>query len=872
MKMRYFGLLGVILGIAMMPLRAQNCFSPVESCPTECTDSVIDLAGTVRVSDLGVSEFSGAWEIQDSLIVDIDTLVLNGARLGMLTGSVILVETGSYLRILNGSILTNYQGLWEGIRLEKGSRIQVNESSVCGARVAIAATLDYAGTPSPVRVRNSLLRYNHIGIVLGEYTAGQYPLYVAGTHFDGGPIPSDSILGSSALSFTGVLLRNLVGAEVGDLSTAADSNYFTYHQRGITAINSSLGVYNSVFEQIYNLGLFGNGEAVYSALGNPPGGPYRLQVGTSKLRPTKMKDCRFGVVSSGISNVIVSDNFMWATTDSFEVGIRVTRTDDSVILGENVIADFQDTGIWLSDLPGPGGGLTAVSVNNSRIVGSGAKTRGVLVSDLEGGVNVRVNEISEVHQGVVLQAIPTGEQVRVDVNKIAHAYAGLDTEPSVGILVQDVSEPWVFRNQVLGNCPYPAGGGPCTTLTANNGRIRAVQLEQTLNAAVFSNTLRDAGAGLYVYLDNPGGNVVCNNFRDTYSGLVWDSVQREEFGVLIADTFRVYGLSPDRAYSENRWTSTVSGVDRIRSFAINTSQMDSLFWFHRNAPTYDFPVGTNITIGSALPIHPELGVSPSIDICSLLANIGIGERLPGDSLGFEQMSSSREAELSAWSATYGSAELDHSLYRYLRAAFYAGSSNEAIQAALLRTNIPAFEVLRQHWHAAELEEAQAVWEAISPHNTEEALLHTVWGIRLQTEREGEGSSWSSEDREVLLTIAHTNLADAGSAAILAQSLLGLSLVQDRWEVADAEALRTAEPQKLPTLFPNPANHSVTLQGAEDLTHVLVLDLMGREVWQARHDGSALLSLSTASWPEGAYLVRLQDGQGQYRTEKLLIQR
>jgi len=87
--------LGLILGIAMLPLRAQPCFSPLESCPTDCPDTIIiQFGGNTRVSDLGIEVFSGSWRILDTLTVDIDTFTLNGAQLGMLTGSIMMYGNG----------------------------------------------------------------------------------------------------------------------------------------------------------------------------------------------------------------------------------------------------------------------------------------------------------------------------------------------------------------------------------------------------------------------------------------------------------------------------------------------------------------------------------------------------------------------------------------------------------------------------------------------------------------------------------------------------------------------------------------------------------------------------------------------------------
>ena len=61
------------------------------------------------------------------------------------------------------------------------------------------------------------------------------------------------------------------------------------------------------------------------------------------------------------------------------------------------------------------------------------------------------------------------------------------------------------------------------------------------------------------------------------------------------------------------------------------------------------------------------------------------------------------------------------------------------------------------------------------------------------------------------------------------------------------------------LFPNPANHSLTIN-AEGMSHVKVCNLLGQVVFERDVDGNSLV-ISTSGWNDGVYLVMLQTKQG-----------
>ena len=61
------------------------------------------------------------------------------------------------------------------------------------------------------------------------------------------------------------------------------------------------------------------------------------------------------------------------------------------------------------------------------------------------------------------------------------------------------------------------------------------------------------------------------------------------------------------------------------------------------------------------------------------------------------------------------------------------------------------------------------------------------------------------------------------------------------------------------LFPNPANHSLTVD-AEGLSHIKVCNLLGQVVFERDVDVNSLV-INTSDWTEGIYMVMLQSEQG-----------
>ena len=826
-------------------------------------------------TSLGISTFSGDVRITGSFTVNAGTFTFFGANVEILTNNFIFVNPGCTLQILNGSILTNFQGLWGGIYVLPGGHLEIKDSEVCGAIDAVYINNAGSSTPASFDIKDSGLRRNVTGINVNNYTLGTYPGYVTGTHFEGGTLASS---GTYTNSHRGVYSTNIsggTGLTIGEDNTIASANRFTRMDYGVHAINSTLNVWNNEFEDLQDFAGLGYGYAVYANT-NPPPGPYILSVGTSLTRKNYMLDCRIGVFSRGMEAVNVSDNEMNRTSEPFDVGVWITRTDETIIVGANTIRNIDDAAILLDENPGASGGPVDASVNNNILEGSFAETRGVVVDDLVGGITIRLNQIDQVHRGIIGQSLLSASKVRIDSNRVLFGYPGAPvTEPAVGILAIQAEEPLIYQNEIEGNCPFSAGGGPCTTSTANNRLIRGIQLVKTHKALVFTNKVSYCGAGLFVLQDNLEGNAVCNEFFDTYSGVVWSSLGIGEFGVTYLGAERVFGgfgpTPPPTVSSDNRWTTSIPPYEPFRSISITGSVAGSVDWYYRSAATFDFPAGTNTLIGvfPTTILNEVLGSNTAI--CDTLALFREGEIPIGEQESFG-MSQYRESEIDALLTSPNPTGISGGLYAFLAAAYRSGIVNDKVQALLGQTSIADLALIEAMYREGNLSSALTVLNGLTPINTEESLLRDVWSIRLNHASSDPYLTWNEEDAQSLREIAYRDLEDAGSAAILAQSILGLTLLPNDW-IAEESADRLASTaSNLNRIYPNPAQTVVFLDTNSEPASAVLTDLQGQVLRSIRIQAESMGSVDISNLHQGLYLIQISKDSGITETFKLFINR
>ncbi|MBI1191824.1 MAG: hypothetical protein GC205_01430 [Bacteroidetes bacterium] len=826
---------------------------------------------------LGFSTYGGRVQLDTFLVDRVGVpFEFNNADVRVVPGGDIVVLPGCTLRVFNGTTITNIQHLWNGITVLPGGRLEVEDSDICGAENAVHASLGFSFTPAEFRIEDSGLRRNITGIRIEDYTGGDYPGYVVGTHFEGGIVPTPTpglpvVFGNSYAGIWADDVRGGTGLTIGEQSTLASANRFTRMDFGIYGANSSLTVFNNEFEDIHDIAGLNWGYGVYSVRNSALDSLF-LSVGTSALRANTFGDCRYGVFSRGMWQSIVSDNTMAAISGPFERGVWLEQTEDTLVVGSNTISGFSQEGIWLNDNPGAGGDSVEVSVNNNALTGTFDETVGIQVNLLAGAINVNTNIISDVFRGIALQTLPSATRVQIDTNMINFWYAGVSSQAAGGILSLDVAEPEIFKNVISGNCPYPGGGGPCNTIALNNSKIRGIVLYRSPDAKVWLNYVEHSGAGMYVLRDNLEGNAICNEFHDSYSGVVWDNVDSAEFGVSIGGTNRVYGLVTDSSSSDNRWTSTIGGgFEPVRSYSINGSQAATIDWYYRNAATYDFPGGgTNLVDFSIGVTKLDSVLGATSNICSTLA--ALREYGGQQELG-QGLSEYREHMLDQAIEAGSSVSIAPQLYAYLRWAHGHDVGDSRVSSLLSRTNLPRLESIEQAWETGNVEATSLLLDEMAPTNLEEAIYKQAWGIRLQRELDSARVHWTPEELESLQTIAETSWEQAGSAAVFAQSLLGVTLLPDEWEVYAEEELRQVQVSAdQPKIVPNPVSNTAYVLNAKGYEILRIVDLQGSVCLMMQLNEESSQAINLQSLPNGPYVAQFMATNGQTATINFQVNR
>ena len=832
--MRTFSLVFAIL-FGMRVLTAQTaCFIPT---PTITWTNI-------SASSLAFSSFNMEVLIDGVFVVDVD-FEFDHAEVGFKLGS-IEVSPGATLTIKNGSILTNIGAdLWEGISVLSGGRVEVYDSEVCGAKTAIgcASTLS---TAAEFEVLNSAFRFNENGIVISNYTAGPYPGFVESTHFEGGPLASGGVYTHSSvgIAVSGVDPLSGSGLRIGQASATISPNRFTDLDYGVKAFRTTLEVFNNQFEGIQDINGIGGGYAIEATSQTP--GPYYLGVGTSDNFVNQMIDCRYGIFVDGYDSVRVSNNVMSAPTDDFVTGVTIERTRFIIAVLDNEIQQFSQDGILLNDNPGFGGGmLLDAAVSNNAIRGTNQTSRGIFVDEFVGGLTIKQDTIDRVWRGIGIQSSAGDFNIRE--NQVDFRYPGtsITPEPAAGIYVLSSDEALILRNTISGNCPSPAGGGPCNSYTVANSRIRGIQFNQTFNTRIYNNDIRYAGAGVYVQGPNDEGNMVFNNFFDTYSAVVWDNLPADGFGSTTGPggpfTNRVYGLTNPTAWSENTFTSSISGYEPFRSWSINAADAATVDWFYQSAPTFDFPVGT-IDIAFSVPLPTLLApiIGSSTNVCGLLrvANENDSILNPGNS----------------------SEMLEE-----------PGMSNNALTQRLVKL-----------WIQGDLDSTDATMANLSLMDSSSAWLRTVWQIRTNALRTGgdlnglgsygkAAQTYSEEELFQLMQIALDTAAEQSTAVYLAQSMLDWSILQDRWQqpVVSERAKNSMVEQSGFVVFPNPAEHLLNIVSQHGIASIKLYNLRGDQVLELEALDQFAFTLSLEELPRGEYILRAIGMDGKQYATKLL---
>ncbi|MEL6864714.1 MAG: T9SS type A sorting domain-containing protein [Bacteroidota bacterium] len=296
------------------------------------------------------------YEIDGELVVDVEEYCFNNYVIKMLPGSKITVKNGSQLTIKNNSRLFACNEMWEGIIVEDGASLVVEESTIEDANIAI-----HAQDGASVSITNSTFIRNFMGVYsgpsvtmlnFGECFNNQF---LGGTllpQYNGQTAPTGMpTIGTEA--FAGLWIQHQSQPIV------SMDNEFIDLANGIFTYNTSLSSRSDYFRNILR-GTYPENQAGFGirALSGGTSQAHTLKVeGDGNTENPNFSTCTKAVLADGMNVAYIQRNVIRA-----DVGICLLSCFPKAIVQDNRIV-VQQRGVEL----GPINPASQIVVFNNQI-------------------------------------------------------------------------------------------------------------------------------------------------------------------------------------------------------------------------------------------------------------------------------------------------------------------------------------------------------------------------------------------------------------------------------------------------------------------------------------------------------------------------
>lgn len=181
-------------------------------------------------------------------LVDIN-FTIDASILAAVPGVTIFVQSPNTLTITGGSIITANTTLWDGIRVDDGANIIINQASEISNAYKGVWIDNNAGSAADFDITdNSFFCNNDVGLYIDEYTGGLHPGFIEKTEFCAPSLlaPLSGDIGSAGILVRDFLTTNYIVIGDGDVYTpSSDFNYFHELVNGIYAYKASVTVLNN---------------------------------------------------------------------------------------------------------------------------------------------------------------------------------------------------------------------------------------------------------------------------------------------------------------------------------------------------------------------------------------------------------------------------------------------------------------------------------------------------------------------------------------------------------------------------------------------------------------------------------------------------
>ena len=759
----------------------------------------------------------------------------------------ITIKSG-YELIIEDSCIITPNGSWVGFVVEPGAKISISEgSTICKAEIAVHADSD-GGSLANYDIRNSFMYQNTVGLRVANYTSGAHPGIIGGTTIDG-----------EGVGEYGIQVEEVGDALFNDIRIGAGStnNVIRDLPIGVHCLNAVTRVRRTEFYDIQSVSPTLNGYAIQAQ--RVGSFPCQLVVGGGLSNACTFEDCRVGVDVSQHNTVNVNDNTFGATTGTFERAMNITQCTDTIFVTNNTISGYSDLAMFFDSNTSD-----SLIMKKNEITGTLGATRGIFVDEHTGYMEIRLNTISDVNRAVIVQNLDvSGAQGIVLKNTIAFEYDGLPSAFGVGILSVESDDLEIGKNTVTGSC------SPCLTASATNRNIRGIQQFSSERNLLYENTIRDCGAGIFVQEVSTGSRAYCNALMDCYTGFAFEDIVTGEYGENIGGDYYINGATGgSSASSDNQWYGNVWKGVMASTDADFGSGVDFTYWVFRDASGAQYQMEPTTDIFAAtLGQLPDTIISNTGTACTADTMARIG-----GSYGAAEISEELLAVLDSLLAIGDGAALPLDIYWMTHSCYESGECPEMnlIDQLAELTNIGDFVSLEQLFVDGALGDAQTIIDDIMPVNLAEELLLDVSQIHHNVLERSELDS-SSSDLSAMLTTAEMEYLDSlvytvpyvetQKASLLAQSLLGITVIEDGW---DGMSVKFVSPHYVTDLrvIPNPvgSGESVFIDGmVEDMARYSLYDSKGILIGQGVIIGSNGIKLPANN--PGMYFLTI-------RTEEL----
>ncbi len=794
-------------------------------------------------------------------VVDID-FTIDASVLAAVPGVTIFVQSPYTLTITGGSIITANTTLWDGIRVDDGANIIINQASeISNAYKGVWIDNNLSSYANFDISDHSFFCNNEIGLFIDGYTGGLHPGFIEETEF----CAPGLLLPLSGIGYAGILVRdflttNYVVIGDGDVYTpSSDFNYFHDLKNGIYAYKASVTVLNNYFQDIRTTTYSGCGIRAESELNYPA----ILTVGEIFAPPGNIsnafEECDYGISVETAYSVNAFSNRIGKSSASLQIlrnGIDIRNCAYNHSLENNLFINNDRFAIFMSN-----NSYGYIDILNNEISSGLSLTTsyvrtGIYLSNstpVSTQVHIEQNDLSGIQTGIIVRNISDYAEIRE--NAINFDFPGGSNE-SRGILVENCYDILVEENfPINGNC----------SPTCTDSEVRGIEIQSSEDFRCFKNEVDDCAYGILIFEDNEGGNLVCNVLTDCKFGFGLKSLGDPALlgpvhgGLTAADPYP----------SDNSWFpstgSPTTWYNRTVAFGSPITYGPDVEWWYRDSGSNEYDMEDagatlNISMTGSTVLDPIIPIPLIVDPCDFempyenFTNNGGGDEKIAEAQYltsyFSKLNNLIEEE---------NTDIPEWYFLMKRAWHLLNIENENISSegrtileALLENT--AFNKQYEIFDALNNLEQESAAELLlnfTPETDFDQNMFTVLSIYINAIDTSGKVILTSEDSIDLIEIALKQAFEGGIAVHIARGLLD-TIVNNPIEIQENKLLQLEET----IVYPNPADYWLNLGDGitTEVVDIIVINILGQTAFSVELNCSenSPCAIYVGNLPPGCY--------------------